>query len=226
MGGRVPPPLAVTSAPSSRSGRTTRAIGRCLSEASPVSTARPGSPERRPLRRRMVVPEFSQSSTSAGSPSPERPRPRTSSAPPPGPVPGISSTSVPRARRQASVARVSAASRKCSTRDSPSASAPSMSARCVIDLSPGTETLPWRRANGRTVRPSPIGSGSPGAAPERPHRRRRARGSLPSSWPSRHSRILSESAPPSRRSNADIDGILLCDSVQASRPTSPAASRA
>ena len=56
----------------------------------------------------------------------------------------IAETSTPMALRQAAVLSGSSAGNNPSMRVSPSAMAPNNRARCEIDLSPGTRTLPRR----------------------------------------------------------------------------------
>ena len=145
-GGSVPSARAVMRAPRARSGETMRPIGRRRNDPSPLRTDRNGNPASIPLSSRIVVPELPQSRTSAASARPARPRPCTTSRPPPS-----SSMSTPRARIASRVERVSAASRKPSMTASPAAMALNSSARWVIDLSPGTSTVPRRRAGGETV---------------------------------------------------------------------------
>src|SRR6516165_8187191 len=72
----------------------------------------------------------------AGSTRPPTPRPRTSQLPP------SLRTSVPKASRALAVLRTSSPSSKPVMCVRPVARAPSMSARCDIDLSPGTRTRP------------------------------------------------------------------------------------
>src|SRR5439155_16911415 len=90
-----------------------------------------------PASRRSRVPEFAQSIGSAGASSPPRPRPsiRTRST-------SSSTASTPSARTAASVASVSRERPKPRTMVSPSPTAPSRTARCEIDLSPGTPMWP------------------------------------------------------------------------------------
>ena len=145
-GGSVPPARALTSAPSAARGRTMRSIGRRRSEASPLSTHIIGNAASMPASSRIDVPELPQSSTSSGSTSAPRPRPQTVSE-----SPAPSSMRTPSARRQWIVARVSSASSMRSMRASPRARALKISARCVIDLSPGTAIVPRSRGGLATV---------------------------------------------------------------------------
>ena len=72
-------------------------------------------------------------------------------ADPPAAVAGSRSTSAPSARSAAAVRQHVLALEQAATVVSPSASAPSISARCEIDLSPGARTRPFRRATGRAT---------------------------------------------------------------------------
>src|SRR5207244_5487252 len=76
-------------APIFRNGSTTRAIGRRLSDASPSRVADTRLPARTPARRRIVVPEFAQSSGPCGV---ENPPPQPSPARGEGEDPGPSET--------------------------------------------------------------------------------------------------------------------------------------
>ena len=143
-GGSRPPSRPSTTAPMLRSGSTMRAIGRRRNCSPPLSTLRNCCPAIKPASKRMVVPERRQSSTFSGSCRPCNPTPCTVSV-----VGECSSISTPRDRTASSVARQSAAGKKPSTRLLPVAIAPSSSARCEIDLSPGTRALPRSGAPGR-----------------------------------------------------------------------------
>ena len=140
-GARRPPSCPCTVAPICRRGIATRSIGRPSSWALPVSTLRNGCPAMIPASRRIVVPDPPQSSGTAGSRS--RPIPCTTTS-----VGPDCSTVTPRSRTTRSVARQSLAARKLWTRVGPSASAPNSTARWLIDLSPGTRTVP---PNGRRL---------------------------------------------------------------------------
>ena len=130
--------------PSRESGAATRSIGRELSESSPVSSKRrPSWPARRPGSSRASVPAFPQSIGASGSRSPESPRPRTRST-----SGSSSSTETPSDRTAAIVDSVSSERPNPRTIVSPSHTAPTSSARCEIDLSPGTRSAPRRLAAG------------------------------------------------------------------------------
>ena len=89
---------------------------------------------------RTPVPALPKSSGASGSRRPRRPRPSTIQA---RSLSGPSrSIRAPRARIASMVDRTSADSSSPVTRERPDATAPSMSARCEMDLSPGTRTSP------------------------------------------------------------------------------------
>src|SRR2546430_1906667 len=141
-------------APIFRNGSTTRAIGRRLSDASPSRVADTRLPARTPARRRVVVPEFAQSSGPCGV---ENPRGEIRSPhPDPSPRAGETGDSLtPRLRRQATVALTSSPGGSPVITLSPSARAPRISARCAIDLSPGTRSVPATRVAGSTSSTTP-----------------------------------------------------------------------
>ena len=140
-----PPPTRsggqLARAPIRARGSTTLSIGRRLREASPPSSLSNGWAASRPASRRIVVPELPQSSGRAAARRPFMPEPRTRPA----------SISTPSARRQAAVDATSAPADRPRTWLSPSAIAPSINARCEIDLSPGSRSSPSRRRARRTV---------------------------------------------------------------------------
>jgi hypothetical protein len=127
----------VISAPICVSGSMTRPIGRADSEASPVKVAVIGWLATRPINSRVDVPELPMSSATAGWSSPPTPTPSTCQTP-------ASSRWIvaPIARSAAAVASTSSPSSSPSIRLEPTASAENISARWLIDLSPGTVIVP------------------------------------------------------------------------------------
>src|SRR4051794_28092098 len=116
-------------------------MGREDSDSSPVRVNSPSWNASRPVTRRARVPALPQSIVVLRSP--RKPTPRTRSSSP-------SSTSAPSARTAARVDSVSAERPKPRIVVSPSETAPISSARCEIDLSPGTAKCPSRAAAGST----------------------------------------------------------------------------
>ena len=114
-----------------------RRIGRERSEASPSKIAVTGQPATAPITSRQPVPELPKSSASAGSAKPPTPTPSTVQANGP-----VRSTLAPSACMDLAVLSTSSPSSRPEIRVWPTASAPRISARCEIDLSPGTRTLP------------------------------------------------------------------------------------
>ena len=135
-GGSVPSARPSSCAPMARNGATTRPIGRRASESSPVSTLKKGRPARRPLSRRMVVPELPQSTTPVGSVNAATPCPETVTADPEMLLRTPSRVRAPRVRNTSSPPA------RPATRDRPSAMAANSSARCDMPLSPGTRNRP------------------------------------------------------------------------------------
>ncbi len=125
-------------APISRSGVASRRIGRRVSEASPSSVVSNGCPASSPVSRRMVVPELPQSSACAAACRPRKPTPTTRACAP------AASTSMltPSAASARAVDRLSPPRPSPVIATGPSESAPKSSARCEIDLSPGTVHRP------------------------------------------------------------------------------------
>ena len=92
-------------------------------------------PARMPARSRMVVPELPASRSASGRRSVPLPVTWTAS--------DSVSRRAPSARIQAAVERTSSPSGRPVIRDTPPAREPSISARCPIDLSPGTRVAPF-----------------------------------------------------------------------------------
>ena len=140
VSGRRPPSLvSPVLAPISSSGSRIRRIGRERSEASPSKTAEIGQPATAPITSRQPVPELPKSSGAAGWAKPATPTPRTCQANGP-----VRSTLAPSACIDFAVLSTSSPSSRPEIRVSPTESAPRIRARCEIDLSPGTRTLPVR----------------------------------------------------------------------------------
>ncbi len=124
-------------APISSSGSVTRRIGRLDNEESPTSVLSNACPASKPASSRMPVPALPQSIGCVAPRRPCSPAPCTMRSPSDG-----ASIRTPSWASTAAVARVSSPSRKPRIRERPSAMAASIRARCEIDLSPGTRTLP------------------------------------------------------------------------------------
>ena len=137
VSGSRPPDRPTKRAPICSSGPVTRAIGRLFSEASPVNTQVIGCDATRPISRRAAVPLLPMSSTCAGSARPPRPTPRTRHTPS-----SPRSARAPSRRMAAAVFSTSSPSSRPWMTVSPTATAPSISDRCEIDLSPGTRMVP------------------------------------------------------------------------------------
>ena len=137
--GGVPSSRVSMRAPICASGPVTRRIGRRDSDASPTSTLSNGCAASNPASRRMPVPALPQSSSPSGALRPSTPTPWTMRVD----GDGVSKRTPMRAKI-AAVARVSSPSRKPSMRDTPSASAANITARCETDLSPGMSSTPCR----------------------------------------------------------------------------------
>ena len=140
-----------TVAPMPRSGPAMRSIGRRDRDSSPRSSTERGCAASAPESSRAPVPLLRRSRGPRGCLHPRSPAPPIRS----GVVAGRSRPSMrtPSARRASAVATGSAARGALPTRLSPSAMAPRMSARWVIDLSPGTRIV--------IPSPRPIASPSP-----------------------------------------------------------------
>jgi len=134
-------------APICRSGSTMRRIGRRDSDSSPIRVVGKFWAASRPVISRIEVPELPRSSACAGSRRPCRPTPWTRRW-----VSASWSMRTPMARNAFMVLRQSSPVRKPRTSDWPSAREASITARCEIDLSPGTRTVPENEPPGWTVK--------------------------------------------------------------------------
>ena len=133
-----PSPARLTLAPISASGSRTRRIGRRRSEASPSNVAVIGNRRPRPSPAGNRC-RNCRNRGDRGSAKPATPTPSTRHAP--------VRCARPRAERLHGVGGLSTSSpsSRPEMRVGPTASAPRMSARCEIDLSPGTRTRPRQR---------------------------------------------------------------------------------
>jgi hypothetical protein len=126
-----------------RSGRTMRPMGRRRICVVPLRKLTNCCPTSRPVSMRIVVPELPQSRTSLGSCKPSRPRPWTINS-----VGVMTSICTPNWRITLTVERQSPPSRKLRTCVAPAAMLPNMTARCEMDLSPGTVQRPMSEEPG------------------------------------------------------------------------------
>ena len=118
-----------------------RRIGRVRRLASPSKVAVIGQPATAPIASRQPVPELPKSSAAAGSAKPPTPTPSTRQACSP-----VRSTVAPSACMALAVLMASSPSSIPVIRVSPTASAPRISERSEIDLSPGTRDAAGQRA--------------------------------------------------------------------------------
>ncbi len=144
------PSVVRTVAPIRRKGPATLSIGRRDRDSSPTSVVGNGWPASRPMKSRVDVPELPRSSAAGAWRRPWRPTPWTVTR-----VSSGCSISTPIARSAASVARQSSPGRKPEISLVPVAIAPSINARCEMDLSPGTRMVPSIRSVGLIVKDSP-----------------------------------------------------------------------
>ena len=118
-----------------------RRMGRFLSDSSPVMVTLMSQGATMPMSRRAVVPELPHSMGASGWLGPAAPQPVTV----PVSVPSAwrsSDTTAPRASTARMEARTSSESSTPVRCEVPAAMAENRTARCEMDLSPGTETSP------------------------------------------------------------------------------------
>jgi hypothetical protein len=166
--GGNPPGAESMRAPIRRSGSITRRIGRFDSEASPISVDSKRWPESNPVNSRIPVPALPQSSASDVPRKPCNPTPCTTRSLGPG-----ASMRTPSRSKMRAVARVSSPSRNPVMRELPSASAASITARCEIDLSPGTVSVPESPLPARANQSLMRGPAAPRGSARSPLRARR-----------------------------------------------------
>ena len=145
MSGSVSRPSGSKRAPIFMSGAVMRRMGRRCSESSPVSSTRTFHGASTPMSRRTVVPELPQSMGASGCEGPAAPHPVT----PPAKLPSgcfSSDTCAPSWPTALMDERTSSESSTPESREVPSAMAANSTARCEMDLSPGTEAEPRRGA--------------------------------------------------------------------------------
>ena len=135
--GGNPAPLDSMRAPIFAKGSITRRIGRFDSDSSPISVVSNVCPASRPASRRMPVPALPQSTGALGAFNPSMPTPCTTRSL----ALGVSMRT-PICANARAVARMSSPSRNPLMCETPSASEANITARCEIDLSPGTRISP------------------------------------------------------------------------------------
>ena len=178
-GGKRPPSRPSMCAPISRSGATTRSMGRRAIDSSPDSTVSRVQAAAHPASSRIPVPELPTSTTPAGSCS--RPGPPSTTTAPPG---GRRRPSAPKARHgRQGVRGRPGRSTGPSGWDRPSARAASSRARWEMDLSPGTRSRPCTPTGGPD-RASERASRAESAGPSSGTPRRAGRRG-PGRWPRR-----------------------------------------
>ena len=124
-------------------GATMRRMGRFLSDSSPVMVTSMSQGATTPMSRRAVVPELPQSMGAAGWLGPSAPQPVTVPESDPSGW-AFKSTSAPKASTARMDARTSSESSTPERCEVPSAMAANSTARCEMDLSPGTVTSPLK----------------------------------------------------------------------------------
>ena len=124
-------------------GATMRRMGRFLSDSSPVMVTSMSQGATTPMSRRAVVPELPQSMGAAGWLGPSAPQPVTVPESDPSGW-AFKSTSAPKASTARMEARTSSESSTPERCEVPSAMAANSTARCEMDLSPGTVTSPLK----------------------------------------------------------------------------------
>ena len=124
-------------------GATMRRMGRFLSDSSPVMVTSMSQGATMPMSRRAVVPELPQSMGAAGWLGPSAPQPVTVPESDPSGW-AFKSTSAPKASTARMEARTSSESSTPERCEVPSAMAANSTARCEMDLSPGTVTSPLK----------------------------------------------------------------------------------
>ena len=129
-----------------RSGAATRSMGRRMSEASPIRLDAKGSAASSPIIRRIAVPALPMSSGAPAALRPRAPAPCTRTSPAPRPLDAHPEGLEGPRGRKAVLPGEKAADVGHPLRQS----APSMSARCEIDLSPGTVSVPAMLPPGAT----------------------------------------------------------------------------
>ena len=124
-------------------GATMRRMGRFLSDSSPVMVTSMSQGATTPMSRRAVVPELPQSMGATGWLGPSAPQPVTVPESDPSGW-AFKSTSAPKASTARMEARTSSESSTPERCEVPSAMAANSTARCEMDLSPGTVTSPLK----------------------------------------------------------------------------------
>ena len=132
------------SRPCARADRARAASAACAGDASPSKVAVIGQPATAPMTRRQPVPELPKSSDAAGCAKPPTPTPCTVQAPSP-----VRSTVAPSARIALAVLMHVLAFEQARDAAFADRERAEISARCEMDLSPGTRTRPLRAGERR-----------------------------------------------------------------------------